>query len=125
MQSTASKNDGNVCFERCWARSSMEPGGEPFLRDRGVARFPVEMVVGLRERVSGLQEQMFAFRACWWSWLGWSCAWMPLCWFHLVGVRMQEATCSRCVLNCIRASSHSKISADMRAKVSAMLLPRT
>ena len=45
----------------------------------------MEMVVGLRANVSGLQKQTFSFRACRWSWLGWPRARRPLGWFHLEG----------------------------------------
>ena len=40
-------------------------------------------------------------------------------------LRILEASCPRCVVNSIRASSHSMVSADMCANVPAMLLPKT
>ena len=81
---------GSGCVERCRARSSLEPGVKPFLRDCGVAGLAVEVVVGLSERVGGLLEQSFAFRTSRWSWLKWPRAWGPIGRFHLVGDHVNQ-----------------------------------
>ena len=90
VQSNASNKGGGVCVKRRQARSSLEPGVEPFSRDRGVARLAVKLVVGLGERVGGLQEQSFAFRAGRWSWLEWPRTWRPIGRFHLVGGHVNQ-----------------------------------
>ena len=51
MQRAAPDGDGGGCVERCRARSPLEPGYEPVLRDLGMAGLAVKVVVGLSERV--------------------------------------------------------------------------
>ena len=60
VQRAASDGDRDRCLKHRWALALLQPGVEPVLRDRCVARFAMVVVVGLGERARRLLEQPLA-----------------------------------------------------------------